>query len=63
MLNIINAVNFHLATVTLKGHVNDLQLQIYLMPTVYLQKRRGSLEDKVCFLCEKEAPISNVGML
>ena len=28
--------------------------------SVPTKKRRGSLEDKVCFLCEKEAPISEL---
>jgi len=43
MLNIIKAVDFHLATVSLNGHANDV-LQIYLtMPIVYLQKEHGAL--------------------
>jgi hypothetical protein len=51
MLNIIKAVDFYLATVSLKGHANDL-LQIHLMMSIVnLQKVDGSLLKTKCASC------------
>ena len=65
MLTIIKAVDYHFATVSLKGHANDLQLQIYLMmSTVYLQKEDETLlKTKYVSCVKKRLQNLNFGML
>jgi len=61
MLNIIKAVDFHLATVSLNGYAKRSAANISDDARSILTKStRSSLEDKVCFLCEKEAPKSEL---